>query len=220
MHCAIIPPPQTPIGPLAVEVRNFLHLPDPSSLYVLYGAVAANMFEGPPCWLMLVGPPSCGKSEILNTLLDIPHMISGADISGEAAFLSGSNRRERASDATGGILRQIGDHGGVVLNDFTSVLSKPTDKFNPIMSVFREAFVGEWTRQIGGEGGRILTWKGRLALFAGVTGRIDQHHQVSAELGERWIYWRYDTEPGSQYDDHFAETMMALSSNRVNGWRD
>ncbi len=82
-----------------------------------------------------------------------------------------------------------------------------------IMSVCREAFGGRWTRHIGADGGRAIQWTGKLALFAGVTGRIDQRHQVSAELGERWIYWRFEER------DTFADCMMASSSDRSQEWR-
>jgi hypothetical protein len=205
--------PATPIDRLVACYRNHLHLPDPGPMYVLMGAVAANMIDGVPCWLMLIGPPSCGKSELLNSLLGVPHMVEAADIGGDAAFLSGSSRRDWAPDATGGLLRQVGDHGSIVLNDFTSVLSKPQDKMAGIMAVFRECYGGRWTRSIGGEGGRALTWAGRLGLFAGSTGVIDQHHKISAELGERWIYYRFEER------DVFQDVMMALSNSR-NGWRD
>ncbi len=213
--CLVIPLPVSPIERLAAKFRDVLHLPDPSALYVLMGTVAANlMSDGPPVWLMLVGPPSCGKSELLNSLLQVPGLIEGADIASEAAFLSGTSKKDKAADATGGMLCQVGEHGGIILNDFTSVLSKPQDKIAQIMGVLRECFIGRWTRHVGGEGGRELAWTGRLTLLAGCTGRIDNHHQISAELGERWIYWRYD-----RTGDAFAETMMALS-RKVPGWRD
>lgn len=209
----LFPMPVTPVEKLAVRFQDYLHLPDPSVLYVLMGAVAANMMEGNPVWLMLVGPPSCGKSEFLNTLLDIPHIVEAADIASEAAFLSATPAREKAADATGGLLRQVGEHGGLILNDFTSVLCKPPDKISMIMGVFREAYGGRWTRHVGGEGGRSLTWAGRLALFAGVTGKIDQYHAMSAELGERWVYWRWVTT-----SDGFPELMIANQRSRE--WRE
>ncbi len=207
-----VPPPVTPVEKLAFRFREYLHLPNPDVLYVLMGAVAANMMEGSPVWMMLVGPPSCGKSEFLNTLLDLPHMIEGADIASEAAFLSATPARERAKNATGGLLRQVGDHGGLILNDFTSVLCKPPDKIAMIMGVLREAYGGRWTRHVGGEGGQSIGWLGKLALFAGVTGKIDQFHAMSAELGERWVYWRWVTT-----SDGYPEMMIA--SRRSKEWR-
>jgi len=209
----VIAMPVSPIEKLAARFREFLHMPDPSALYVLMGAVAANMIEGVPVWIMLVGPPSCGKTELLNSLLEIPHMVEAADMASEAAFLSGTSKKDVISTATGGLLRQIGDRGGLILNDFTSVLSKPREKVSSIMAVFREAYGGRWTRHIGSDGGRTIQWVGKLALFGGVTGVIDQHHQVSAELGERWAYFRFD------HHDTYHEVAMALSNDRGT-WRE
>lgn len=210
-----IPMPKSPIERLACQFRNFLYLPDASSLYTLMGAIAANMIEGEPCWIMLVGPPSCGKSELLNSTVDVPRMLSCCSISGEAAFLSGTEERFRAKDATGGILRQVGDHGGIILNDFTSLLSSPKDRLMTIMGIFRECYGGRWVRQIGGEGGKLLQWTGKLGLFAGCTPKIDLHHALTSELGERWVYYRFD-----QLTDGWNEMMMSLSGERRKDWRD
>jgi hypothetical protein len=177
------------------------------------GSVAANMIQGDPVWLMFVGPPSCGKSELVNSLLSIPRMFELADISSEGAFLSGTTRKEKAADATGGLLQQVGLHGGAVLNDFTSVLSKPHEKCQMIMAVLRECFSGRWTRTIGGEGGRTISWKGRLALFGGVTNKIDQYATVSAEMGERWVYYRFD------YRQTWAEATKKWDNDAITDWR-
>ena len=178
------------IGYLVTGIRRYLHMPDPSILYVLMGAVAGNLMDGYPVWLMLVGPPSDGKTELLNSLLGISGMHELANISNESAFLSATTQKERAKDATGGILRQVGDHGGVVMNDFTSVLGLDNKTLGVILSVFRESYSGRWTRHVGVDGGRQIRWVGKVAFFGGVTGEIDRHQQINAALGERWIYYR------------------------------
>ncbi len=206
--------PSTPIEHLVASLREYLHLPDPSAVYVLMGAVAANLVDGYPVWLMLVGAPGAGKTELVNSLLNVPLIHEMANISGEGSFLSGTATKERSSDATGGVLNSIGTHGGIILNDFTSVLSLPQDTLKKVLAVFRECYSGRWTRNVGSDGGRTLKWEGKVMFIAGCTGSIDNHHMVNASLGERWVYYRFDRPDG------FAQSKRALTNAASPGWAD
>lgn len=213
--------PESAIEWLASRVKNYLHLPDPASLYALMGSLAANILEGPPVWLMYVGPPGCGKTELLNTLGGVPGMFPVDSVDGPAAFLSGTGKKDIARNATGGLLNMVGLHGGVVIKDFTGVLSLEPGKRKLVLDCLRQAYDGKWSRPVGADGGRMLHWPmvpgayGHAALFAGVTGEIDQHHAVSASLGERWVYFRLGSGAGEQ----FSRASYAIRSTSRNGWR-
>ena len=103
----------SPIDWLVGEFRKSLYLPDPGAIYAYMGAVASNLMRGDPVWLMLVGPPSCGKTEILNSTLSMRGVIECASISSEAAFLSATAKKDISKDATGGLLSTRGA-GGLV----------------------------------------------------------------------------------------------------------
>ena len=105
--------PDTPIDWLALKVREYLHMPDPLMLYTVIGSLAANMIEGNPVWLMLVGAPGSGKTELLMALLGVPGVHPVSSLEGKGVFLSGTSSRERATDATGGLLRQVGPAGAL-----------------------------------------------------------------------------------------------------------
>jgi len=197
--------PQSPIHALAVEYQDYLHFPDPTPLYATMGAMAANLIPGNPVWLMLIGPPSCGKTELLNSLMGIPRVHGVSSIKGPGALLSGTSKKDRARDATGGLLRLVGDRGAIVLKDFTSILSLPHDPLVDLLAAFREIYDGRWKRDIGTDGGRSLTWQGRLGMLGGCTQAIDRHHQVISEMGERWVFYRY---PDS---DGWGESRKAIS---------
>lgn len=201
------PFPSTPIHRLTCALRDHLHLADPFPVYILLAALVANYAEGRPLWLMLVGPPSCGKSELLNTLLALPGVIEAGPMSSEGAFLSGSRRKERTSESTGGLLRQIGARGALVLKEFGSILSMPPDRMHSIIGALREIYDGRWSRPIGTDGGRVEHWQGKLALLTGSTEAIDRHHAVLTELGERFLYYRYEA-PAS---DGWSECYRALT---------
>ncbi len=202
------------IESLARRVRDYLHMPDPSIMYAVLGTVAANMMQGEPVWLMLVGPPGSGKSEWLGSVLRVPNMHETRSISGESAFLSATAERDRSEKASGGLLRKVGSHGGLVINDFTTILSMREDDFKKVMSAIRETYSGDWTRDVGSEGGLTLSWHGKIAYLAGCTGTVDQHHAATAILGERWLYYRMEESDG------FQRAMQLIRNTRKPEWKD
>jgi hypothetical protein len=169
--------------------RKWLHMPDPGALYVTLATIAANRAPGDPLWLLLVGPPGGGKTEVIQSLSGQPDVHAAATLT-EGALLSGVPKRDRASDAKGGLLRQIGDFGILLHKDFGSVLSMNRDARSRLLAALREIYDGSWTRHVGTDGGRTLAWSGKVGLIAGCTPAIDSHHAVMGSMGERFILYR------------------------------
>lgn len=188
-------------GPLekAVEVfRRWLYLPDPGALYASLGAVAANLLPGDPVWLLLVGPPGCGKTEMIAPLGGLPYVHPAAVVS-PAALLSGTPRKDQENGATGGLLHQVGEFGLILVKDLTSILSMHREARAEALAALREVYDGRYDRPIGTGGGRVLTWQGKCGLVAGCTPTIDRHHGVMAAMGERFAFYRLDVdEPKKQ----------------------
>jgi len=176
---------------LVTTFQQHLYMPDPTPLYVALGAYVGNLMGLPTLWLMLTGPPSSGKTEILGSLGLCTDVYIASAIKGEAAFLSGTPKKSKATNATGGLLRQIGDFGVLILKDFTSVLSMPHESRSTVIAALREIYDGQWTRHVGTDGGKAIEWRGKMGLIAGVTKAIDSHHAVISQLGERWITYRF-----------------------------
>jgi hypothetical protein len=176
----------------------------------MLGTVAANYIPGDPVWLMLVGPPSSGKTELLNSLGKLRDVHTAGPLT-EAGLLSGSPKREVTSNATGGLLKQIGKFGFLVMKDFTSILSMHRERQAAVLAAFREIYDGKWTRPLGTDGGRSLKWSGKLAVLAGVTQAIDSHHAVMATMGERFVFCRLPVTNGEAQ----AEMALAHASQSV-----
>ena len=169
--------------------RSWLHLPDTGPVDVVLGAIAANRLDGDPVWLLLVGPPGGGKSEILNAVYSLDDTHPTGTVT-EAALLSGTPKREKAAEAKGGLLREIGDRGIIVCKDFGSVLSMNRDARAAVLAALREIYDGAWTRHVGTDGGRTLSWAGRVGFVGGCTPTIDRHHTVMGAMGERFTLYR------------------------------
>lgn len=190
--------------------RAWLHLPDPGALYVALATVAANRMPGDPVWLLLVAASSSGKTEILVSLTGLPEVEPAATLT-EAALLSGVPRKDHAKGATGGLLRKIGDYGVLTLKDFGSVLSMHRDARAATLAALREVYDGSWDRPVGADGGRTLSWQGKVGLVAGVTSVVDRHHAVMDALGSRFAMYRVDV------GERDAQTRRSLAHLRSAG---
>jgi hypothetical protein len=154
------------------------------------GAIAANLIEGADAvWLMEIGGSGWGKTEHLQSASGLPFVHMAATLT-EAALLSGTPRKDKAKEAKGGLLREIGEFGVLILKDFTSILSMHRDGRAAVLAALREIYDGHWARYIGVDGGRKLEWRGKLGIIAGVTNTIDRHHTVITTMGERFVFYR------------------------------
>jgi hypothetical protein len=189
----------------AFQENEYHYLPDPLGLYAVMGTMAGNMLTGKPIWMMLAGDSGSGKTSLLKTVMEQPGVRQVSSIKGEAALLSGVSKKDRAKDSTGGILRELGDNGMLLYMDFTSLLSKDPKQVNEMLGILRELYDRTWSRDIGGEGGRSMRHTGRVSLLAGVTHAIDEHAEVSAEMGQRCLIYRLPPTDGYQ------EGMMAVN---------
>lgn len=177
--------------------RKWLHLPDPGALYVTLAAVAANRGDGDPVWLLFIGAPGAGKTEMIGPIAGLEDCYPAATLT-EPSLLSGVPKKEHTADAKGGLLREIGDFGIIVLKDFGSILSMNRDGRAAVLAALREIYDGSWTRHVGTSGGRTLHWQGKVGLIAGCTPTIDSHHAVMGSMGERFALYRLPAVDGGE----------------------
>lgn len=111
-------------------------------------------------WLHMPDP---GKTETIAPLAALPYVHPAAVVS-PAALLSGTARKEREKDATGGILRSVGEFGIIQVKDLGSLLSLHREARAEALAALREVYDGRYDRPIGTGGGRILSWSGKCGL--------------------------------------------------------
>lgn len=175
------------IDELIAIFRTHLFLPDPGPVEIVMATIAANLLPGDPVWLLLVGPPASGKTELLSALSELKVTYEVSTFT-EAGLLSGSVSRKEG--ATGGLLAELNKFGIIVCKDFTSVLSESADTRNGLLAALREIYDGAWVRRLGSEGGRTLCWVGKAGLLAAVTETIDRHTAAMGAMGERFVLYR------------------------------
>lgn len=154
--------------------------------------LAAERLEGDPLWLLMISGPGNAKTETVIASGGAGAVVTST-LSSEAALLSGSPKREKGKDATGGLLRKIGDSGVLVIKDVTSILTMDRNLRGAMLAALREVHDGFWERNLGVDGGRTLTWRGRIAVIGAVTTAWDRAHAVISSMGDRFVLLRTDS---------------------------
>ena len=178
----------TPAATVFDEVGRWLELGDDLLPVVPLVAAVANKLPGPPVWLMIVAPPSSGKSEVIMG-------ISG---------IAGVHKISKVTSKTfaSGMMQPAGDGGSpslleplhetkqwlLVLKDFGTIQSLPSLDRNAILGQLREIYDGQFSANYGT--GVEVNWSGKLGMLVGATPAVDRQYRWSAELGERFVQFR------------------------------
>lgn len=168
---------------------------DTGSLDAVLSVAATDRLGGDPPWLLVISGSGNAKTETVSALAGIGAIITST-ITSEGALLSATPAKDRGKGATGGLLRKLEPGGILVVKDFTSILSMNRDLRASVLAALREVFDGVWERNVGVDGGRTLTWKGRVVMIGAVTTAYDTHHAVIAAMGDRFALVRVDSSVG------------------------
>jgi len=188
---------------LKKEIEQYQYFEDTNIIDVSLASIISTRMElGDPIWMIIIGPSSGGKSQILRPLsLTDTKFLHRIDDLTENTFLSGSKASKEPS-----LLKRIGSKGMLVISDLTVLFSKSDEARATILSQFRMIYDGEMTK-FSGNSDTPITWKGSLGVIAGSTPNIYSKFEEVADMGERFIYWRMK--------DYDAEKATRLSMSRT-----
>jgi len=148
---------------------------------VVMAVIVANFFQTDPLWLLIIGPSSSAKTELLNSLDGLPFIYFISDMTTKT-LISG---KENAS-----LLPEL-DNKIVIMKDFTTVLSKRADDLKIIMAQWREVYDGKVSNMYGTGGGSAkVVWKGHVGLLGASTPFYDRKYGVVSQMGERFLLYR------------------------------
>jgi len=169
---------------LKTKLREVLYIEDEGVIDIILASIISNSIaKTDPVWLMLVGPSSGGKSQLLRPFaVANPDFIHRVDDLTENSLISGQKTEEIS------ILAKIKERGIILISDFTVIFSKSPETRNAILSQLRMVFDGEYTRHFGNRAP--YTWKGHLGIIAGATPSVYNRMSEVADMGERFIYYR------------------------------
>jgi hypothetical protein len=167
---------------------ELLLLPDRGAVYAALAGIVANYAEGDVVWPLLVGPPGCGKSEIITALTSAPSVWALSSLTPQT-LISGLERKGEPAS----LLLQIGAFGILAFKDLTTVLTMHREARAQIIGQLREVADGKTEKSFGN--GLRLEWEGKLGLVAGVTDVIDEQHAFLAVMGERFLLYRMPEVP-------------------------
>ena len=172
-------------------VLKWLDLEDPRVVDVIVATHVANILSTDPLWMLIIGPPSYAKTELLRGL-------EGHHYNGDATTYFISNLTP--STLVSGIIPKKGrpepslvyqlNGKLVVLKDFTSILAMRSENQQEIIAQLREMYDGQYSKEFGN--GKSVNWSGRFGLIGACTPVYDQHYVVIAQMGERFLLYRVD----------------------------
>src|SRR5262249_36525292 len=147
--------------------QRHLHLPDSTILEVLLAVVAASAMPGDPCWLHIVGPPSTGKTEVLNSVRTWPCVYPLTELT-PAGLVSGRDSEDGKDHS---LLPHL-HCKTLAIKDFTPILELPKDHQQKLFSLLRDAFDGSQAIHSAMVGTR--RHNGTFTCVTGVTSAIER----------------------------------------------
>lgn len=180
------------LGSLVDELRQWQHLPDPTHVVVALAAAAGRSEDGEPCWLLLVAPPSSGKTEAVRLLDETADArLDEVTPAGLLGWTKGKTVRPS------GVLMRVGPRALLTIGDLSTLLAT-SDRGgrDQVFALLRRAYDGHTSRDISPPGKiaegdpERLEWSGRLTVVGCVTGAIDRYTAHADQLGARWLYVR------------------------------
>jgi len=203
---------------LLLEIENktsqLLTLSDYIPLRVALATYGANYLNQVPLWMMIVAPPSSGKTEILASMYNLPFTEVLSDIT-KSSFLSGTSKKDTVEGATGGLLNMYKEFGFFINKDMTSLLSKSKDAASEIYGVLREIYDGDYSRHFGSDGGTKKEWHGRIGLIAAVTSEIEKFRSAISAMGDRFLTVRVYNTPDLRLEQANAALRNSGKEKRI-----
>jgi hypothetical protein len=164
-------------------ISKYLFYEDDNVVDLALAVIATTRCESDPLWLIIIGAASVGKTELTRSF-DLHRDTYFVDSLTPAAIASGLPKAK-------GLLERLNNcKKTLVIQDFSTILSRPPYDRNAIIDSLRQMYNGKYKNEWGN--GKKVTWNGKMNLLSCSTPAIEGNTEIS-ELGERFLYYRIDS---------------------------
>lgn len=183
----LIVPEIRSVSELQKEFEKVFLMGDSGVIPLLCAVLIANQMDNDPVWLLLVSPPSGGKTELIEslemiTLRNQPLTFPISDLTVNT-FASGQKKLGKETS----LLHKMKPGSIMTFKDFTSMISKNRDAQQEIMGQLREIYDQHYVKRTGT--GDDIVWKGKVGAIAGCTEVIYESNEQFAVMGDRFIMY-------------------------------
>jgi hypothetical protein len=163
--------------------KDLAYLEDDALIPLLTTIIISAKANSPAVWLYLIGASSSGKTLALSIFNKVPFLSMVSDFTPNT-LLSGAKSNVNETS----LLKKLGDKFVVVMKDFTTILSKPSDTQDVLMAQLREVYDGHMIKYTGM--GEKVEWGTKEKANKGVfimasTEGIYKIHEKFTEMGSR-----------------------------------
>ena len=169
------------------KVKYWLHIEDPSTIWTMAAAKISHKLQGDPVWIMIIGPSSDGKSEMLRMFTQ-PGELTVDDLTSHT-FVSGYTSKK--TDHLPQFAEKLANRIWYIY-DLSIMLSKPADERSVILSQLRMIYDGKLEKNFGNKLSLNIATPNNT-LICGSTPAIDSTILEDQLLGTRFLTWRTHT---------------------------
>ncbi|MFC1635845.1 hypothetical protein ACFL5Z_13480 [Planctomycetota bacterium] len=186
--------------------RKWLYIEDDGYIDVCFGVAFANRLDAKPTWIHVVGPPSSGKTEVVQSWDGHESVYLLSNITPKT-LISGKIRGKTEKDPS--LLPKL-DGKILVIKDFTVLLKGRHEDVKQVFGQLRDAY-DCWSRNAYGTG-TDDPYASKFGIITAVTNVIDRHLNLLSLLGERFLMYRL---PLLSESETFARTLMAAENKSM-----
>jgi len=201
---------------LAEDVTNFLSLKDPDVVYVALATALSCRLDSDPVWMILVGPSSSGKTELLRMFEGkiIEHVTSLTENALVSNYNSGKDKD--GNPTTPSLLNRL-HRKCLIIKDMSEVITGAKEKTAKTWGVLRDAYDGYVNRAGGGAvaNNRIDC---KFSFLAAATKAIEVFDDAENKaLGQRFMHWEIISADSDERENLFYRCLGLGKTSDI--WR-